>query len=58
MSYVSVPIFVNFGLLFTKWELFKLGLCLHRKPSQATPTFGSAAITWYLRATSSYGRPM
>jgi len=34
MSYVSVPIFVNFGLLSTKWEFFKLGWCLHRKRSQ------------------------
>jgi len=51
---VTVPIFVNFGLLSTKWEFFKLGWCLHRKPSQATPTFGRAAITWYFRATSSF----
>jgi len=53
MSHVSVPIFVNFGLLSTEREFFKLGWCLHQKPSQATPTFSRAAITWYFRATSS-----
>jgi len=36
MSYVSVPIFVNFGLLSTKWEFFKLGWCLHR-PHEKQP---------------------
>jgi len=39
MSYVSVcvPIFVNFGLLSTKWEFFILRWCLHWKPLQDTP---------------------
>jgi len=30
MSYVSMPIFVNFGLLSTKWEFLKLRRCLRR----------------------------
>ena len=37
MSYVSVAIFVNFGLLSTKYEFFKLGLwCLHRNLLHST----------------------
>jgi len=48
-----MPIFVNFGLLSTKWEFFKLWLCLRRRPSKARNTFGRAAITWYFRAKSS-----
>jgi len=50
---VSVPLFVNFGLLFTM-EFFKLWWCLHRKSPQVTPTLGGAAITWHFRATSSF----
>ena len=45
--------FITFSLLSTRWEFFKHGWYLHRKPPQATPTFGRAAITWHFRATSS-----
>jgi len=31
MSYMSMPIFVKFGLLSTTWEFFKLRWCLHRR---------------------------
>jgi len=31
MSYVRLPIFVNFGLLSTKGEFFKLQWCFHRQ---------------------------
>jgi len=41
MSYVSVPIFVNFGLLSTKWKFFKLGWCLHR-PHGKQPLYAHA----------------
>jgi len=48
ISYVTVPIFVNFDLLSTIWEFFKLGCCLHGKPSRATPAFAG----WPSRGTS------
>jgi len=42
MSYVSVPCFVNLGLLFTKWEFFKLGWCLHYRLHGKCPLYARA----------------
>jgi len=41
MSYTSLSIFVNFGLLSTKWKFFKLGWCLHR-PQRKCPLYARA----------------
>jgi len=54
--------FVNFGLLCTKWEFFKLWWCLHRPHGKcllwarafSLSCFGRSAVMWYFRATSSW----
>jgi len=68
MSYVSVPVFVNFGRLSTKWKFLKSGgifistarkmfalrSCFQLKLLLlGTPIFRRATITLYFRATSS-----